>query len=426
MGSQSPVSLVRRSRSQIPRISHCLATLATVEDMGQIDSMKISRIVFRVYRWRRPNVIRNGTMVYGDGVLLLLDVHTDEGIVGQGWSGGTAAERPLEDFTVYRDYFSRWLVGRDPFASARIVSEIETSHIKTYGMAGAHSQICGGLNCALWDIKGKYHGQPVHSLLAGENRKRRVRAYIAGGYYLGEGEDEGGAGIERLRAELRHNVEVLGAKAVKIKIGDASVGLEIDTRRVEAARDEVGPQVELMVDANCAFQDLDTAIAYAKAFKPYELLWLEEPFRPDAFQLHRELSKEGLIPIATGENIATVPHFQELIEQGVVDFVNADVAILAGGYDAGMEVARLAKERGCVLAPHGCQELQCHYVAAADEAEGRLEIYPRSLDPARDEIFPEPFSVDANGYVEIPDHPGIGRTPNVEALARYQVYSSEQ
>ena len=384
--------------------------------------MKITNLLFRVFRWPRSNVIRNGTMTYGDGVLFLLDVHTDEGLVGQGWLGGTAAERPLELFTVYRDYFTNWVIGKNPLQSSSIVGEIERSHIKTFGLAGAHSQICAALNCALWDIKGKHQAKPVHSLLAGEDHSRRVRAYIAGGYYLGE--DEGGLGIERLRSELCHNVNVLGAKGVKLKVGDSRVGLDIDTRRVAAARDEIGQDVELMVDANCAFQDVGTAVRYAKAFAPYDILWFEEPFRPDAFDLHREFAAQKIIPIATGENITTVSHFREMIEQGVVQYVNADVAILAGGYDAGIEVARIAKAKNCVLAPHGCQELQCHFVAAADPQEGRLEIYPQALDVARDQIFPQPFTIDEHGYVDLPNDPGLGRTPNAEAISKYQVYAS--
>ena len=203
------------------------------------------------------------------------------------------------------------------------------------------------------------------------------------------------------------------------------MGLEIDTRRVAAARDEVGPDVELMVDANCAFKDVETAVAYARAFEPYGLFWLEEPFRPDVFEWHRRLAGETDIPIATGENISTVPHFEEMIGQGGLKVVNADVAILTGGYDAGMAVGRLAKAHGCIVAPHGCQELQCHYVAAADEAEGRLEIYPRKLDPERDRVFPNPLTMDADGYVNIPDLPGIGLTPDLEALRPHRVFSSK-
>jgi L-alanine-DL-glutamate epimerase-like enolase superfamily enzyme len=121
----------------------------------------------------------------------------------------------------------------------------------------------------------------------------------------------------------------------------------------------------------------------------------------------------------------TVPHFREFITQGSVHMVNADVAIMTGGYDAGMDVWKLAKEKGCHLAPHGCQELQCHYVAAADPDGGRLEIYPPHLDPEREKIFPVPFALDENGHASIPNEPGIGLIPNREALKPHLVYTNE-
>ncbi len=100
------------------------------------------------------------------------------------------------------------------------------------------------------------------------------------------------------------------------------------------------------------------------------------------------------------------------------------MAILTGGYDGGMDIWSRAKEAGCHLAPHGCQELQCHYVAAADPDGGRLEIYPPRLDPERDKIFPLPFLLDENGMASIPDLPGIGLTPDREALEDHAVYTS--
>lgn len=385
--------------------------------------MKIVDLTCDVYRWPRPTQISNGSNTYSDGVLLLLTVWTDANIAGFGWIGGTAAERPLEMFVGYAAYYRDRVLGLDPLDSEALVAGLEDGHIKTFGFGGAHCQVTGALNCALWDLRGRHEQQPVHRLLSGSDQKRRVRGYIAGGYYYGE--DEGGKGIEILRQELRHNVDELRAKSVKIKVGNPAVGLEIDEKRVAAAREEIGSDVELMVDANCAFKDVETAVAYARAFAPYDLFWLEEPFRPDDFEAHRRLASETEIPIATGENISSVPHFQEMISQGALKVVNADVAILTGGYDAGMTVGRLAKAHGCIVAPHGCQELQCHYVAAADEAEGRLEIYPPKLDPERDLIFSHPLMMDADGFVNIPDLPGIGLTPDLEALAPHRVPTSK-
>jgi D-arabinonate dehydratase len=385
--------------------------------------LRITNLICEIYRWSRPNQITNGSNTYDDGVLLLLRVITDEGLTGHGWLGGTAAERPLEIFSSYIPFYHQRILNRNPEDSASIFADLEHEHIKTFGFSGAHAQLTGAINCALWDIKGQAANKPVHALLSGDNTPKKVRGYIAGGYYYGnDGEPEG---LARLQEELRYNVETLKTHSVKIKIGNPSAGIEIDTKRVAASREAIGPNIELMVDVNCAFKNAETAIAYAKAIEPYDIFWLEEPFRPDAFDLHRQLTQATSIPIATGENMYTVPHFREFITQGSVHMVNADVAIMTGGYDAGMDVWKLAKEKGCHLAPHGCQELQCHYVAAADPDGGRLEIYPPHLDPEREKIFPVPFALDENGHASIPNEPGIGLIPNREALKPHLVYTNE-
>ncbi len=384
--------------------------------------VEITDLICEVYRWTRPNQIANGSMTYGDGVLLLLRVTTDNNLIGHGWLGGTAAERPLEIFTPYIAHYRERLVDRDPENSAAIFAGLEREHIKTFGFGGAHCQLTGAINCALWDLRGQAAGKPVHALLSGDDSTKKVRGYIAGGYYYGN--DGSPEGLRRLRDELRFNVNELGAHSVKIKIGAPNAGIDIDTARVAASREAIGPDIELMVDANCAFKDAETCIAYAQAFEPHDIFWFEEPFRPDDFHLHRQFAEASDIPIATGENVSTVPHFQELVSQGLVQMINADVAILTGGYDGGMDIWNLAKDSDCHLAPHGCQELQCHYVAAADPDGGRLEIYPPALDPERDKIFPIPLDLDENGYATIPNAPGIGLIPDRDALAPHLVYTS--
>ena len=384
--------------------------------------MKITDLVCEIYRWRRPHRIANGSNTYGDGVLLLLRIFTDEGLTGHGWLGGTAAERPLEIFSAYIPYYRSRILRRDPRESAGIFRTLEHEHIKTFGFGGAHGQLTGAINCAFWDIKGQVAEKPVHALLSSSSAPKKVRGYVAGGYYYGE--DDRPKALTRLQDELRYNVDALNARGVKIKIGNPSAGLDVDTKRVAAAREAIGPGIELMVDVNCAFENADIAMAYARAIEPYDIFWLEEPFRPDAFDLYRELASATHIPVATGENIYTVPHFRELIAQNSVHVINADVAIMTGGYDAGMAVWQMAKEHGCRLAPHGCQELQIHYVAAAVPDGGRLEIYPAKLDPERSKIFPVPFTLDEEGYAAVPDLPGIGNVPNRDPLEPHLVYSS--
>ena len=155
-------------------------------------------------------------------------VHTDDGITGSGWNGGTAAERPLNLFPGYVDYFRPLLVGRDPMETRSISHDLGEKLIKILGPGGINTQVLAAINIACWDIKGKALGQSIHRMLGGA--QNRIRTYIAGGYYAE------GKGLEELQEEVRFNVEEMHASAVKIKIGDPSVGVAGDMRRVEASR----------------------------------------------------------------------------------------------------------------------------------------------------------------------------------------------
>jgi L-alanine-DL-glutamate epimerase-like enolase superfamily enzyme len=130
--------------------------------------------------------------------------------------------------------------------------------------------VLAAINIACWDIKGKVLGQSIHQLLGGA--QKRIRTYIAGGYYAE------GKGLEELREEVRFNVEEMHASAIKIKIGDPKVGVAGDLRRVEAARKAIGDEVTLMVDANCALI-LEKSPEFARLLPDYNVYWFEEPLR---------------------------------------------------------------------------------------------------------------------------------------------------
>ena len=193
--------------------------------------MKIVDVVSEVFEWERPG-IWNGGHFYGPGRLHKVTVHTDEGISGYGWNGGTAAERPLNLFPGYVDYFRPLLVGRDPFDTRGIAADLGEKLIKILGPGGINTQVLAAINIACWDIKGKALGKSVHEMLGGA--QSRIRTYIAGGYYAEN------KGLEELQEEVRFNVQEMHASAVKIKIGDPNVGVKGDMERVEASRRAIG------------------------------------------------------------------------------------------------------------------------------------------------------------------------------------------
>ena len=216
---------------------------------------------------------------------------------------------------------------------------------------------------------------------------------------------------------MRFNVEELHAGAVKIKIGDPRVGVAGDMERVAAARDAIGGAM-LLVDANCAL-DLPTAMEFARLLPEYDVYWFEEPLPIHDYDGHRQLAEMSDVKIATGENGYHLAHFRTLLDHRGESVLNVD-ATICPGYDVALDVADLAAERGVSIAPHGCQELQLPLAAAVSHGEF-LEYYPAAVDPLRDEMFEPKLRPDADGYVTVPDRPGIGFELNMNFLSRYRV-----
>ena len=371
--------------------------------------MKITHVTSEVFKWDRP-AIWNGNHLYGPGRLHKVTVFTDEGVTGVGWNGGTAAERPLGLMPGYVDYFRPLLVGRDPLDTVGLVEALGKNLIKILGPAGLNTQVLAAINIACWDIRGKVEGRSVHSLLGGA--QKRIRTYIAGGYYAE------GKGLGELQDELRYNVEELHSTAVKIKIGDPVAGFDLDMKRVEASRDAVGPDVALMVDANCAL-DLESSLRFALSLEEYDVYWFEEPMPIHDYDGHRRLAEATSIKIATGENGYTTAHFRTLLDHNGASVLNVDVTICPG-YDVALEVADMAKSSGVTIAPHGCQELQLPLAAGVAHGEF-LEYYPTEVDPLRAEMFQPKLEPDDDGYVTVPDRPGVGFELNMDLLDRFRV-----
>jgi L-alanine-DL-glutamate epimerase-like enolase superfamily enzyme len=371
--------------------------------------MKITHINSEVFEWERPGMW-NGSHFYGTASLHVITVHTDEGITGYGWNGGTAASRPQRIFPWYADFYLPLLLGKDPRDTETLVRDLWEKQIKILGPAGLHTQVLAAILTACWDIKGKAAASSVHQLLGGA--KARIPAYVAGGYYAE------GKGLAQLQDEMRYNVQAMNARSVKMKIGDPRAGVKGDLDRVAAVRDAIGPDIQLLVDANCAC-DLPTSLELARELAHYDVYWFEEPMPIFHYDAYRQLKAQSPVKIATGENYYTLADFRALLDHQGADILNVDVAICPG-YDVARQVALLALERGLTIAPHGCQELQLPLVAGLPNGE-LLEYYPPEVDPLRREIFMPVMELDADGCVQVPDRHGIGFSLNLELLRRYRV-----
>ncbi|HTB64414.1 MAG TPA: mandelate racemase/muconate lactonizing enzyme family protein [Opitutales bacterium] len=272
------------------------------------------------------------------------------------------------------------------------------------GGHGERSVAVGAIDMAVWDAVAKIAGQPLFRLLAerynhGIPADPKVFVYAAGGYYY-PGKD-----ISALRAEMRSYLD-RGYTVVKMKIGGAP--LEEDRRRIEAVLTELKPGQQLAVDANGRF-DLATAIKYGEMLSKYDLFWYEEAGDPLDYKLQAELARHYPKPMATGENLFSMPDARNLIRHGGMrpdrDWLQFDCALSYGLVEY-LRTLEMLRENGwsprrCI--PHGGHQLSLNI--AAGLGLGGNESYPDLFQPYGG--FPDGVEV-INGYVTLPELPGIG------------------
>src|SRR5437879_8647621 len=208
----------------------------------------------------------------------------------------------------------------------------------------------------------------------------------------------------------------MGARAIKMKVG--AVSIREDVERVKAVREAVGPDVKVLIDANCAYRYYD-AIQLAKRVEDFDVYWSEEPVAPDDYEGHRKLAEQTYIPIATGENEYTRYGFRDLIEHNAAAILNADAKVL-GGVTEFMKVAALAQAHDLDVAPHGSQDIHVHLVAAISNGL-ILEFYRDSVDPMWGKIYHHTLRVNSDGTVSPPEVPGHGAEPNYAELEQFRV-----
>lgn len=274
------------------------------------------------------------------------------------------------------------------------------------GRSGSVMRGLSILDTALWDLNARSVGLPLHDYL-GSLHRESVMAYASGGYYLD------GKTPAKLGEEVAGYVAE-GFKAVKIKTGRLSPKEE--EARIAAARDAIGPDVYLMLDANNAWADLPTALEYMRRFEPYDPYWIEEPFSPDAIDLHARLASRTTVTVATGEIEVGRWRFRELIDAGGAEILQADAAV-CGGISEWRKIAAHADSRGVTVSPHWFHDLHAPLVAATPNARF-VEFF---LD---DQVLNFRRLVDnqlgfKDGHVVLHQTPGLGFGFDEAAVSRY-------
>lgn len=261
----------------------------------------------------------------------------------------------------------------------------------------------GTIEVACWDAVAKIAGKPLHRVLAerynGGKAPAKVPCYVGGGWY------QPGKGIAELKDEIRAKLDQ-GYTTMKIKVGGAPI--PDDLRRIEAALEVVQSSANLAVDANAGF-DRERALAYARALAPYKLRWFEEPTDPLDYALLAEVAAIYESPIGTGENLFSTQDVANLTRFGGLrpdrDVLQIDVPQSYGIAQFSRTLDMLHArgwDRNSIF-PHGGNQMTLAIVGGF--GLGGCEAYPGVFG-----IFAG-FADDAkveNGYINLPDRPGIG------------------
>jgi D-arabinonate dehydratase len=335
-------------------------------------------------------------------------VETDEGVRGLGFTvGGRYPGEGHLIHTAIQHNLKRLVVGEDPYAVERLWERMFQTTL-LMGRRGAVIRAISALDIAMWDIIAKAAGQPLYRLLGGY--RDRVPAYASGGYY------REGKGLDGLAAEMRRYAD-MGFTSVKMKIGRADP--RHDAERVRAAREALGPDARLAVDANNAWPDAASAIRAARMLEPYDVWWLEEPVMPDNIPASAQVAAALDMPVATGEIEATRWGFRALLDARAADILQAD-ATVAGGVTEWMKIAHMAAAWDTPVAPHWMANIHVHLLAAVPNGL-TVEFFVLEEDVfnfervVRERLMPE------NGTIAVPGRPGHGVELDDEAVARYRI-----
>jgi len=375
-----------------------------------------------------PNMDESLTSSAQDGFLVVIE--TDEGLTGIGetdvnpWIARACVIAP-GTHTMGRS-LREMLIGEDPLDIERLWRKLYVGSAMN-GRRGAGVHAIGAIDVALWDLRGKAEGVPVHELLGGA-KQQHVVPYAS--------LQPAGASFEEYRESLVEwalRAKSLGFRAVKTEVTMngpyAHSGLnepyERHTEVVAAVRQAIGPGVALLVDVQYMWDDAKLALETLLDWREFDISFIETPLWTDDLDGYAELSEALPMRVAAGEWLATRFEFEELMDRGKVAVAQPDIGRV-GGLSEAMKVAALAAERGIALVPHcwktGVSVAATAQFAFANEHCEYIEYLPPQLciETLRKELADDGL-VFEDGYISPPTAPGMGAIVDMDAVERYEV-----
>lgn len=384
--------------------------------------MKISHIEAIPLHLDLDREFSGGTYRVRSRPTIVTRVHLQDGTIGETY-GGDEFHTQTRIVSVMRDHLAPLLIGQDVRDAQRLWERMFRAPIDL-GNRGLHQldmhprgilmQAISALDNAMWDARGKLYGAPLYKLLGG--MRSRVPVISIGGYYPVDGSDPS----EAIAAEV-DAVRAAGCIGLKMKVG--RIALEEDLERVRAARRAGGADFVLAVDANQGWEPQE-AIRFCLALEKLDLdiRWVEEPLKWfDQSDGLARLAAKTTIPINVGQGEISGRACRDLITKGKVDLLNLDCT-LCGGVSEWQRVAAMASLMDVEMAHHEEPQVAVHLIAANPHAT-YVEIFAdRTRDPLLWEL-PDGFPEISNGYMSVPQAPGLGITLKSDVIDKYRVNS---
>lgn len=389
--------------------------------------MKISDVKATILRYTYENGIADAQNYFSTRCAVIVQVYTDEGIVGLGESACFGGPPDTTKYVIEHE-LKPIVMGQDPTNIQRVWQRM-FDRTRQHGRGGLIFAAMGGIDIALWDILGKKAGLPVYKLLGGY--ADYVTPYASSGFY------SKGKGTKEIAEECRSYFE-LGFKYAKIKIGrnpevlmtplhnmafteECRYTLEEDLERVAACcavAKEYGARI--MVDANNNWNTF-TAMQMGKKLQEMGVYWLEEPLHLDNIDGSAELAKVLDMPVAGYESEIGLYRFREFIERRAIDIVQPD-CVWSGGITECCRIAKLAQAHNLPCNPHVFSSgvslaANLHFLASLPNG-GPFEM-DRNVYPLRDELLTEKIDIAPDGFVYVPQGAGLGIELNMETFDKY-------
>lgn len=352
--------------------------------------------------------------------IVIACVETDRGLVGHGLAGAPGMAIATREFI--NQQLAPALEGMDPRRNEKVWSDL-LEKFNRRALGGVWSMGVSAIDLALWDLKAKEHDVSVSRLLGG--RFDAVPSYVTFG--VPEYSREQLVQVARQMVEQGHKtLKMVVAVPRETKASDRLQAsrartmweqAEEDAERIRLVRAAIGPDIGLMLDANCLYS-LAEAKYFVSLAEPHAITWLEEPVRRNDPAALAELRRHTSIPIAAGQNIGSVWSHRDLIVNQAVDIPQPNVCHV-GGLTEALRVAGLAHAFNLDIGHGGRWPYHNVHLHGAVPNGGFVEFHLAAWETMN--VLFENVPVNQDGYVPVPRQPGFGFEPRVEALNEYRV-----